>query len=261
MPEATEDTDPGSSGAAATPGAARFDLHRALAACAPEELEELRAAGAEVLECQRVLRKTSSNVVAEVLRHQGTFYQWTHYPKGDAIDWETQSQYYYHAHPKEERPGEHGHFHTFLRYQAMPPDVAPMPLAHPQAPSDNRVGAHLIALSMDKKGYAVKAFTTNRWVTDETWYSALDLARMLPRFRMDHTFPSWAANRWLSAAMVLFRPQILHLFAARDRIVAARAAADPARDVFEDRAFDVISELDIDVETQVAAIAHAMGAE
>lgn len=240
------------------PDDARFDLDAALAACPEEELAALQAAGEELLECQRVLRKTSSNVVAEVLRHQGTFYQWNHYPKGDAIDWETHSQYYYHAHPKEERPGEHGHFHTFLRYQGMPPDAEPAPLAHPQAPSDSRVGAHLVALSMDSKGYAVKAFTTNRWVTDETWYSGADLARMLPRFRMDHTFPSWATNRWLTAALVLFRPQIRFLLAKRDRTIAAHAAAHPDRDIFEDRALDVTSELDIDADTQLAAVARAL---
>jgi hypothetical protein len=238
--------------------AARFDLDAALAACPRGELEALRTAGAELTECQRVLRKTSSNVVAEVLRHQGTFYQWNHYPKGDAIDWETHSQYYYHAHPKEERPGEHGHFHTFLRYQGMPPDADPAPLTHPQTPNENRIGAHLIALSMDKRGQAIKAFTTNRWVTDETWYAGADLARMVPLFRMDHTFPSWAANRWLTAAVALFRPQIRHLLTARDRVIAARAAADPDADIFEDRDLEVVSELDIDAETQIAAIDRAL---
>ena len=78
------------------------------------ELTVMRDAGTEVLNCQRVLRKTSSNIVGEILRNQGTFFEWNHYPKGDAIDRETHSQYYYHAHPKSDRPGEHGHFHNFL---------------------------------------------------------------------------------------------------------------------------------------------------
>ena len=41
-----------------------------------------------------------------------------------------------------------------------------------QEENKNRIGAHVVAISMDKKGYASKMFTTNRWVTDETWYDA-----------------------------------------------------------------------------------------
>ena len=51
-----------------------------------ERLERMEAAGAEVLECYRVLRKTNDNIVGEVLRHQGTFYQWQHYPSGDVFE-------------------------------------------------------------------------------------------------------------------------------------------------------------------------------
>ena len=36
------------------------------------ELETMAAAGEQILECYRVLEKSSSNVVAEVLRGQGT---------------------------------------------------------------------------------------------------------------------------------------------------------------------------------------------
>lgn len=36
------------------------------------------AAGREALDWQRILAKTKSNVVAEVLRHQGEFFQWSH---------------------------------------------------------------------------------------------------------------------------------------------------------------------------------------
>lgn len=235
-----------------------FDLERALGDLTREELLQMQDAGREMLNCQRVLQKTASNVVAELLRNSGTFYEWNHYPKGDVTDWETHSQYYYHAHPKDDRPGEHGHFHTFLRYGGMPSGVSPLPLTHPQKPNKDRIGAHIVAVSMDKKGFGIKMFTVNRWVTDETWYPAEEMVRMIERFEIDHTFPSWASNRWLSASMVLFKPQILHLLQQRDQSVAAWAAAHPDGDVFEDRGLEITSSCDIDVDRQMAALKKAM---
>lgn len=236
-----------------------FAIDDALKGLTKTELTVMRDAGAEVLNCQRVLRKTSSNIVGEILRNQGTFFEWNHYPKGDAIDRETHSQYYYHAHPKSDRPGEHGHFHNFLRYGGMPAGMEPEKLDFPQKANKNRIGAHVVAISMDKKGYASKMFTTNRWVTDETWYDAAQMARMIGRFNIDHTFPSWATNRWLSAMIPLFRPQILHLLKLRDVAVADWRAKAPGTDVFEDRGLEVTSEMSINVDDQVAAIARALG--
>ena len=48
-----------------------------------QELEGMLAAGEDIVEWYRVLQKTGDNIVGEVLRDQGTFYQWNHYPKGD----------------------------------------------------------------------------------------------------------------------------------------------------------------------------------
>lgn len=78
------------------------------------ELELMAAAGREVQDCGRVLRKTGDTIVSEILRGAGVFYEWNHYPEGDVYDPESHAQYYYHAHPPDRRGGdEHGHFHTF----------------------------------------------------------------------------------------------------------------------------------------------------
>src|SRR3990172_11796686 len=87
-------------------------------------LEAMRAAGAEVLECLRVLDKADLDLVSEVLRGQGTFYELEHYPSDDVFDRDAQAQYYYHAHRG--MLGEHGHFHAFLRAPGMPPRVKPV---------------------------------------------------------------------------------------------------------------------------------------
>jgi len=89
-----------------------------------ESLQAMLDAGREVLEWRRILAKTGDNVVGCVLKHEGPFYVLDHYPKGDVYDPESHGQWYYHAHDKSERPGEHGHFHTFMRGGGMPEGVA-----------------------------------------------------------------------------------------------------------------------------------------
>lgn len=223
-----------------------------------DELEGMAAAGREIIECYRVLEKTDSNVVAEVIRHHGTFYEWDHYPPGDAVDWETYSQYYYHAHGDDERPGEHGHFHTFLRFENMPKGLKPLDLEFAQASNGDRIGAHLVGISMDGPGFPTGLFTVNRWVTDETWYGACDVTRMLDLFKMDHTHPSWAVNRWLSAVLILFRPHIEQLLMDRDAKVEAWMEAHPGIDVFEDRELEVTSHISISVPEQIKAVAQTL---
>ena len=220
-----------------------------------DALRAMQAAGHEVAECTRVLRKAKLNVVGEVLKGQGQFVRLTHYPQGDVFDAETQSQYYYHAH----RDGEHGHFHLFQRAKGMPPGCAPVPdAAGRDWPAGDQALSHLVAISMDRFGVPTGLFTTNRWVTAETWYPAGDVVRMLPHFAIDHAHPSWPTNRWLTAMVRLFQPQIAALVMARDDALATRRSAYPDRDVFEDRDFEVLSETAIDVEAQMKAIATAL---
>jgi hypothetical protein len=78
-----------------------------------------------------------------------------------------------HAHDKKDRPGEHGHFHTFMRGGGMPAGIEPAPLPDFEPKSDpHDLVCHLIAVSMDRSGWPIGLFATNRWVTGETWYAA-----------------------------------------------------------------------------------------
>ncbi len=220
-----------------------------------EELEKMAAAGEVVRECVRVLNKTGDNIVGEVLHGQGAFYEWNHYPGGDVYDRETQSQYYYHAHPKDQRPGEHGHFHTFLRPKGMPPGVKPLAIPDSEPPEgENEALSHLVAISMDPRGLPIGMFATNRWVTGETWYAGDDVRAMVERFAIGHARPSWPVNRWITAMIRLFRPQIEDLVRERDKAVAAWAASHPDVDVYEDRRLEVTSQLRISVEDQIRGI-------
>ena len=223
-------------------------------------LEAMLAAGREVLEWRRILAKSGDNPVGEVLKHQGEFYVLDHYPKGDVFDPESHSQWYYHAHDKQERPGEHGHFHTFLRGGGMPEGIAPAPLPDlsPESAPNDRV-CHLVAVSMDRSGWPLGLFTTNRWVTAETWYAAHDVAAMLDRFEVRMSRPSWPVNRWLSSLLRLFRPQIEELLQERDLRVRAWQRAHPEANAYEDRRLEVTSQLPVSVEAQVALLERRLG--
>ncbi len=235
-----------------------FDIAKALYPLPRAELAAMAEAGSEVNEALRLLAKAGANVVGRCLANQGTFYEIDHYPKGDVFDAEFHSQYYYHAHRK--AAGEHGHFHTFLRAPAIPAGIAPVPYrGRARRPSGKDALCHFIAIAMDRPGRAIGLFTTNRWVTDESFYAAPDAIALLERFRIEHTHPCLAVNRWITAMLRLFRPQIEALLVERDRAIAAWAAAHPGRDVYEDRELEVTSSVSIDVEAQIAAIAAALG--
>ncbi|MSQ73309.1 MAG: hypothetical protein EXR27_18810 [Betaproteobacteria bacterium] len=214
-------------------------------------------AGEEVLECIRVLEKADLNLVGEVLRGNGEFVEYDHYPPDDVLDRDSQSQYYYHAHRG--LTGEHGHFHTFLRAPGIPEGLKAAPYAGTEIwPAGDEAIAHLIAISMDAFGRPSGLFTVNRWVTAETWYLSGDVIRMLDSFVIDHAFPSWPVNRWIGAMLKLFRPQIEAVIRERDAVIAGWQRSHPGEDVFEDRRLEITSELPIGIDGQIAAIRSAL---
>lgn len=220
-------------------------------------LDEMAEAGVRVEQSYRLLRKVGANVVGEVIAHQGTFFEFDHYPRGDVYDNETHSQYYYHAHRGE--TGEHGHFHTFLRAAGMPAAIEPAPYSgEGQRPLGDDAVSHIVAISMNQPGFPIALFTTNRWVTGETFYRAEDVITMLDRFGVEHAFPCLTVNSWVGAMVRLFRPQVEALLFERDRTIAAWAEDHPGADVYEDRDLEITSILRVDVARQIAAVERAL---
>ncbi len=219
------------------------------------ELETMRDAGLQILECYRVLQKSADNIVGEILRANEPFIELDHYPPGDIYDPESHSQYYYHAH----REDEHGHFHTFVREKGM--KAAHKPIEQTRMDyMDEREDTicHLIAISMDNAGFPKSLFTTNRWVTADNWFSAGDTIDMLGSFEIDLVVPSWPVNIWLTAMLRLFRPQIIKLIHERDQVMEKWQKEHPDTDVFEDRGLDINSEMKISVEDQINAVNKAL---
>ena len=226
-----------------------------------KRLEAMAEAADQILECYRLFDKSGDNVVSEVLRGEGEFFEWDHYPKGDVYDHVTHAQYYYHAHPSGLRGDEHGHFHTFLRPKGMPKGIRPKDLADVEPAKDtNDALSHLVAISMNRAGFPICLFTTNRWVTGETWYDADDVIAMMDHFVIDLARPSHPVNIWITAMLRLFRPRIEGLLRDRDAAVTEHQAKHGGENVYEDRNLELTSMAEISVEGQIQGVRKALSA-
>ncbi len=216
-------------------------------------------------------------VVSAALGGDTRVFHWRHYPAGDVYDATTHAQYFYHAHPPPQATaahGEHGHFHAFLRARGLKPGVRPLVMpelviaGHPAVPAPAAPSApagepdepwvHLAAIAMDRAGRPLRLFTTNRWVTGETWYGATDIAASLHRFAVGGDAAS-PLDRWLTAMLGLFRPTIVRLLAERDAAVMNfRRRRRGKAHVLEDRRLEITSWVAIDVDAEIRRVAAAL---
>jgi hypothetical protein len=229
------------------------------------EIEQMVSAAAVIGDCRCELAARNGNVISEVLA-ETLVSEWRHYPDGEVYDPKSHAQYFYHTHPVSGRPvREHGHFHTFLRADGMPVGAAPLilpeiavanvpalpPQAAPLKHGTREEVSHLVAIAVDSRGEPIRLFTTNRWVTGETWYRADDVIGMLDRFAISEIEPSETLNRWISAILRLFRPQIAALLRVRDENIMAWRRRHRTY-VFEDPALEITSSVDISLGAQLA---------
>ncbi|MFK7839111.1 MAG: hypothetical protein AB8B83_02170 [Bdellovibrionales bacterium] len=225
------------------------------------QLEKMLRAAQIVSETMRVLQKSETNIVGEMLKTSDNFYQWEHLPADDVCDRDSHSQYYYHAHEKSEsgngfHDDEHGHFHTFIRGKGMPDSIKPLPLNDYDPNTDiNDINTHIIGIGMNDHGVPIRLFTVNRWVSGETWISAQDIIDILDAYEIDDTRPSWATNLWITNMVILFRPLIEKLIKERDETIYNWQKDHSKSDnVYEDRKLEVTSHQDIDLSQYVSAL-------
>src|SRR5712671_2540261 len=237
------------------------------------EIEKMIAAAEIIRDCRRDLAARNSNLVDEVTR-RSTICAWLHYPDGEVFDATSHAQYFFHAHAPDSRPPtERGHFHTFLRAEGMPRGVVPLllpelavadvasppPQAAPLKRGERDEVSHLIAIAIDVRGEPVRLFTTNRWVTGETWYRAEDVIRMLDGFQVNGEGSGGLLNRWLTAMVQLFQPEIGVLLRHRDRAVTDWRWRWRSN-VFEDPRLEITSSFAIDLDARLA-VAEDRGVE
>ena len=226
-----------------------------------DTLKGMQAAAAAVMNVHRLLAKSQSTILREMIAGEPGAAPWRHYPDGDVYDAEYFSQYYFHDHPMTVAwPEIQGHFHTFLRLPELEEQGAES--AHDLLTDGLQEPplCHLIGIGVDAVGQPVRLFTTNRWVTGENRLPAVRLIGLLHRFEIDQTHPSWAVNVWITNLLRMFRPQIEGLLIERDRVVAQHAEACPEADPWEDEALEIPSSLAIHLGHQVDAIASALPA-
>jgi hypothetical protein len=247
-------------------------------------LAAMAESGQALVACERAMADAGTSPLATALQGASPIYEWRHYPEGDVYDPQSHAQYFYHAHAAGERPpleggDEHGHFHTFLRARGMPAGVSPLVMPefavanNPAAPKAPLVPSapqtaegeaadpwsHLVAIAMDASGAPLRFFTTNRWVTGETWYPAADVARMLDCFAPGAGGTATLLDRWIAAMLGLYKPQLGELIAKRDAAVMDWRRRRRAKvHVLDDRRLEVTSVLAIDIEAQIGQIDAAL---
>jgi len=231
----------------------------------PTEAARMQDAGAVVAQCRRAFAADRGGILGAIAADAEAFADWRHYPVGEVYDPQSHAQYFYHAHPVGQRSGgEHGHFHTFLRAEGMPAGVAPLVLPETAVPealpppqaAPLKHGArdevsHLVAIALNAGGEPIRLFTTNRWVTGETWYRADDVIRMLDCFTLDAATGPVLLNRWISAIVALFRPQVAALLRLRDDSLM-NWRWRRRTNIFEDTRIEVTSSFDLDLDAQLA---------
>jgi hypothetical protein len=225
----------------------------------PVRLSMMKAAAKRVREIQSELENQGSNVIAEILRDGPEFYEWEHYPPGDVYDLASHSQYYYHAHAptnqSDVRADEHGHFHTFMRPLGfpdninVPSDIDGLPAACPSGSL-----THLIAVSFNFAGEPIRLFTTNRWVTDETWYPAVDVKQILSQFQVTGTGQHRHTSAWLTTLLRMYGPLIEQLIDTRDHAIRTHAPDMPEHKVWSDQSLEITSFADISLAKDIDAL-------
>ena len=201
---------------------------------------------------QQMTTNTGKNIIHHTLQKKRRHARLDHYPEGDRIDKQTGAQYFYHCHRENKTTSEHGHFHCFLRYKHIPQRIKPTPIADWDKYIDNPI-AHIIAIGMDRFGQPIRLFTVNRWVTSETWYDAKHAQNFTKRFKMPLATDSYwrVLDQWVEGMIQLFSPQIAWLHHQRDEIIGQHLLQNHEVNVYEDRKIEELSEISIDLKSQV----------
>lgn len=189
------------------------------------------AAARSILAVHAAYAERGTNLAQAALAGAREFVEWHHYPRKDVVDAQNRSEFYYHAHAARERaPGEHGHFHVFVRRGA-------------------NDFMHLAGISLDDRGRATRLFTTNRWVTGERWRPAEALEPYLRKFSLRSAGGRLApVARWVEGMIRFYDGRILDLVHERDRLLTSAASLD-------DRSMHIVTQAAIDPLTDFRRLA------
>jgi len=171
------------------------------------------------------------NLSVAALAGAQQFNEWQHYPKKDAADPIHQTEFYYHAHAKEERlANEHGHFHVFARSNA------------------GKDFHQLAAISLNSLGWPTRLFLTNRWVTGETWINQKATAPLIQNFNCQINGRLAPVSRWVSSMIYLYQVEILRLHEQKDAWLTQQCVAKKNQgETLDCKDHHVVTQLPIDL--------------
>lgn len=191
----------------------------------------------EVLAISLRYAERGSSLIHAVMMGASQCIELEHYPRQDIVDTVHGTRLYYHAHGSHCKPDdEHGHFHVFQ---------------HVQHGKKSGEYMHLVGLSLNTLGQPIRFFTTNRWVTGETWHSAAEVEVALAQFRIQTRGRLAPIARWVENMVRLYQKPIAHMVHHRDHIMERHATQTDWETLWEDRRLDVISEQKINLITNL----------
>lgn len=147
-----------------------------------------------------------------------------HHPAHDVVDAHTGCRFYYHGHDLPGAPSAwHGHFHLFV--------------PHPKGTGFS----HLAALALSDQGMPQQWFSTNQWVTGESWASARQLKTALSSYAVATSGRLSPVAQWVSAFVSLEQDTLIELLRARDARLAELSSQRSQARVLADRRVHVLS--------------------
>jgi len=230
-----------------------MDLEFFLSDLTEDQLRGMAKAADEVDECVTSARKNGRNMVHEITDGGKGIRTKTNYPSKGVTDFDRGSHFYFHIHRDSTK--EYGHFHTF----SYPLEFNKSKIKKQRKLSASKSirekkHAHLVAISVDKYAAPVNLFTTNRWVTKEVLYPEERVVELLDQFSFGEESTVTNLQRWTSALLILFRPQIIWLISQRDAKLEAWAEEHPESDVTEDKALEILVDIDVSWKEQQIAV-------
>jgi hypothetical protein len=238
-----------------------------------KRLSLMAVAGCAVMNWHDILHRSGDTVISYLMADTRLPSVWDHIPVDDVIDPTSGSQFFFHRHDAQSdqkhtrhATSEIGHFHCFQQLNAPADGMIRLGSTTPAFGHHLSVGnggpdgkniAHLVAIGIDAFGLPNRIFTTNRWVTGESWCLASELIPLIDRFSINHGQPNFIVNQWVTEMIRLFQPQITGLLQARDAMLTHHANGQLSS-ALNDHNIEVTSELPISIPAQLAAIATAL---
>ncbi len=218
------------------------------------ELEEMGNGIEEAFIVQVDIAEKQENVLSVLLKDfKKDFTELDHLPSPDIYSKETGSQYYYHAHHKDDREEhEHGHFHVFLDLKVVAPDLVP------EGYNKNRALTQVVGISVTNAASAFRLFTTNGWVADDIFVPAERLIELLKDFSIKDDIRYPEVSTWVEGMVKGFMPQIRFLLIERDKAIEkwrVENSYSTMEEAQHDKNLEVPSSIVIDI------LAHANGLE